>query len=180
MSTVVTEDPGHASSVVDGIPKSRSQLKREHQALQALGRELVELPDAVLRRLDLPDEIREAVTTGRRLQRGALQRQLRHLGGMLASTDHATIRAALAALQAPSRAEVRRLHALEALRDGLLRDGDDAIDALVARHPDADRVRLRQLVRNARREAGLAASPRAARALFQFLKALDGSETAGD
>jgi ribosome-associated protein len=174
------QDTDDAAAGAVATARSRSQLKREHHALQALGRELVELPDAIFRRLALPEQIREAAMTGRRLQRGALQRQLRYLGGLLAGADHAAIRAALAALQAPARGEVRRLHALEALRERLLREGDTAIAALLAQHPDADRIRLRQLVRYARREAELATTPRAARELFRFLKSLNPAEGPAD
>lgn len=149
--------------------KSKSQLKREHQSLQQLGRTLVELPDAMLRRLALPEHVRDEVMTGRRLQRGALQRHLRHLAGVLEREDPAAIRAALQAAQAPDVAEVRKLHALEALRDRLLHEGDAAIDEVIGRYPQVDRTQLRQLVRNARQAAHARS---AARQLFQFLKSL--------
>jgi ribosome-associated protein len=152
--------------------KSKSQHKREHLALQALGKALVELPESLLKRLPLSDRLREEVKTGRRLQRGALQRQLRHLGGVLETEDHAAIRAALKVAVEPGVNEIRRLHELEALRDALLRDGDKAIETLTGRYPDLDRQQLRQLVRNARQEQAQALAPRATRALFQFLKQL--------
>lgn len=150
--------------------KSKSQYKREHHALQALGRSLVEAPESLLKRLPLPERVREEVMVGRRLQRGALQRQLRHLAGVLEDEDHAAIRAALSAALEPGVVEIRRLHELEAMREALLRDGDQAIADVTARYPDVDIQQLRQLVRNARQATGAEASPRAARALFQFLK----------
>jgi ribosome-associated protein len=155
----------------DGI-KSKSQYKREHLALQALGKDLVEVPERLLKRLPLSERLLEAVYLGRKLQRGALQRQLRHLGGLLEEEDHAVIRAALKAAREPGVTEIRRLHELEALRDALLRDGDEVVETLAQRYPTLDRQQLRQLVRNARQEAEREQAPRAARALFQFLKHL--------
>lgn len=90
------------------------------------------------------------------------------------------LRAALEAAQEPDRNEIRRLHELEALRDALLRDGDLAIESLTGRFPDVDRTQLRQLVRNARQEHAQALSPRATRALFQFLKQLTARSPATD
>jgi ribosome-associated protein len=154
-------------------PKSRSQIKREHHALQDLGRELVECPERLFKRLPLPEKIREEALVGRRLQRGALQRQLRHLGGLLEREDHAAIRQALNAAREPDAASIRRLHALERLRDALIAEGDGPLEKLADEFPALDRQHLRQLVRNARQEATRQVeTPRATRALFQFLKAL--------
>lgn len=153
-------------------PKSKSQYKREHLALQALGKDLVEVPERLLKRLPLSERLLEAVYLGRKLQRGALQRQLRHLGGLLEEEDHVVIRAALKAAREPGVAEIRRMHELEALREALLREGDAVVESLAQRYPALDRQQLRQLVRNAKQEAEREQAPRAARALFQFLKRL--------
>lgn len=154
-------------------PPSKSRLKRDHQALQALGQELVECPEGLYKRLPLPDAVREAANVGRKLSRGALQRQLRHLGGVLEREDHAAIRAALAAARVPALAEVRRLHRLEQWRDRLLAEGDAALEDLLHEYPQAGRAELRQLVRSARQSTDPAQASRGARALFQALKTLD-------
>ena len=70
------------------------------------------------------------------------------------------------ALEAP-KVERRRaasaLHRIEEWRDRLLRDGDDAINDLLAALPNADRQQLRQLVRTAKAEAAADKPPAAAR-----------------
>jgi ribosome-associated protein len=167
------EDDEDVDRVAHPAPPSKSRLKRDHLALQALGRELVECPDRIYKRLPLPDRVREGADLGRRLNRGALQRQLRHLAGVLETEDHATIRAALAAALVPDVNEVRRLHRLEQWRDRLLTEGDAALEALVAEYPEAGRAELRQLVRSARQAVDPTMAARGARALFQTLKALD-------
>jgi ribosome-associated protein len=164
------EDDEDVDRVAHPAPPSKSRLKRDHLALQALGRELVECPDRIYKRLPLPDRVREGADLGRRLNRGALQRQLRHLAGVLETEDHATIRAALAAALVPDVNEVRRLHRLEQWRDRLLTEGDAALEA---EYPEAGRAELRQLVRSARQAVDPTMAARGARALFQTLKALD-------
>jgi len=49
--------------VYDG--PSKSQKKREVEALQDLGAELVKLPDAQFKRIDLPEELKLAVAACR-------------------------------------------------------------------------------------------------------------------
>lgn len=151
-------------------PKSRAQQKRDHQAIQALGKSLVEAPDKLLSKLELPEAVDLAVKLGRKLQRGALQRHLRHLATLLEHADAEAIRARLEALQVPQREAVRRLHLLEAWREKLLHEGDRALDALCTVNRELDVQHLRQLVRNARATGGTP-DPRGARALFKFLSA---------
>jgi len=153
-------------------PKSRSQQKREHQAIQALGRTLVDAPEKLLAKLRLPEPIADAIKAGRKLQRGALQRHLRHLATLLEHADIADIQAQLTAAQAPDREVVRRLHLLEAWREKLMREGDQAVTVLFQSNRALDAKHLRQLVRTAQSDA-VAANPRGARALFKYLSAQD-------
>ena len=74
----------------------------------------------------------------------------------------------------PAAGARRRL--LEARRDRLLEGGDDAIQALIEERPEADRPRLRRLVREARAERAAGdAGGRAARALVAYLRELERS-----
>ncbi|HOZ25218.1 MAG TPA: DUF615 domain-containing protein, partial [Thermomonas sp.] len=60
-------------------------------------------------------------------------------------------------------------------------DGDVAMTELLAAHPDADRQKLRQLVRNAHEERKRNKPPRAYRELFREVRELlatDGDEVA--
>jgi ribosome-associated protein len=59
----------------------------------------------------------------------------------------------------------------------LLTGGDHDLNTLVAEHPDADRPKLRQLIRDARKEQQAEAPPRSARLLFKYLRELLETET---
>lgn len=159
----------------DGRP-SRSAVKREAEALQGLGADLVKLKPGLLGRFELPYRLRDAIETAQQItSHGALRRQHQFIGRLMREVDATPIRARLLEIRGEDAASRARLHRVERWRDRLISDGDSALAALVAEHPDADRTRLRQLVREAQREladADRPAPPRAQRALFRALRAL--------
>lgn len=160
----------------DAAPaKSKSAVKREFAALWPVVERLVALPPARLDGLDLPAALHEAVVGARTLQRGALQRQLRHAVGLLARADHVAILAALEALARPQRAAVEAQHEVEDWRTRLLAGDDELAAALRARYPSLAAAELETLVREARREQAAGAPPRAARRLYRRLMVLRGN-----
>ena len=107
------------------IKKSKSQVKREMQALRDLGKQLVEQPVAVLDKLAISNSLRDAILHAHGLKREALRRQVQHIGKLLRQEDETDIRARLERISQPQRDQVRAFHQLEQWRDRLL-DGDDA------------------------------------------------------
>lgn len=156
---------------------SKSQRRRDMEALQALGEELVGLPAAALRDMPLPDTLREAVMLARNITaHGGRRRQLQYIGKLMREVDAAPIRAALEQRGRQSRAEAQHFHKLEQLRDRLLEEGESVVDEICERHPRAERQRLRQLLRQARKERELQQPPKSARQLFRYLRELEEGE----
>jgi ribosome-associated protein len=152
---------------------SKSSRKRESGALQDLGEELMALAPGQLAQLDLPEPLAEAIRIGRSITaHGALKRQRKFIGKLLRGLDPDPIRTGLALLRHEHVDAVRLQHRCEALRDRLLAEGDPAVNELVGDHPEADRQKLRQLVRDGRRERDEGRPPRAARELFRALRDL--------
>jgi ribosome-associated protein len=150
---------------------SRSARKRESEALQKLGTELVKLREQDVAHVPLPEELAGAVALARRLPKGGgLRRQMQHIGALMRQVDAEPIRAALAALRAERSTAAEAQHAVEHWRDRLIREGEPAIADLLAEHPDADTAHLHQLVAKARHEHTAQAPPRAARELFRYLR----------
>ncbi len=147
--------------------KSKSQRKRDHHALQELGRSLVELSPRQLKKIPLSETAREAIVASRLLQRGALQRQLRYLAGLLEHENSDAIRATLDAIYAPARANVKALHEVEQMRDDLLRSPESTIAQLVLRFPALDTAQLKQLASDALRTGAL--QVRSKRLIYQVL-----------
>jgi len=152
---------------------SKSQLKRESLALQTLGEELVALPAAKLSKIPMPDELAEAVSLARKIKaRGGLKRQLQYIGKIMRSIDAEPIEKAMNDLKNAAGKEAAKFHRLEQWRDRLLADGDSALGELIEEFPSADRQHLRQLVRNAQREAAKNKPPKSAREIFHYLRDL--------
>ncbi len=153
----------------DAERPSKTELKRQMHALQTLGEQLVELSPDQFARLDLPDELREAVEFAHRVKgHEARRRHMQYLGKLMRHADADAIRVALARVTGESRAAVSLMHRAETWRDRLL-DDDDALTAFIAEHRDAETQWLRSTIRSARRERELQQPPKHARELYRRL-----------
>ncbi len=148
---------------------SKSQLKRDSLALQALGKRLAALSPDVLDRLPLDPPLREALALAQRIRskRSALKRQYQFIGKLLRARDASPIAAALEALEHQGRESIRRHHRAEHWRDRIVADGNDAIEALIGEVEGADRQKLRQLWRNHEHAASDAKRIQYARELYR-------------
>ena len=76
--------------------KSRTQKKKEDQAMQRLGEQLVALQPSLLESMDLPDELLENIKFARKIKsHGARRRQIRHIGAVLRHMDTQSIETGL-------------------------------------------------------------------------------------
>ncbi|WP_372682935.1 ribosome biogenesis factor YjgA [Desulfosarcina sp.] len=160
-------------SMHDDLEKSRTRLKKEATALQKLGEKLVLLSDDQLGRMSLPARLMEAIQTVRAIKsHGARRRQLQYIGSLMRSVDAEPIEQALLAIEQGAYAQAQSFHRIEAWRDQLIEGDDDVLKDILDAFPDADRRRLGQLVRSARKEKEKDAPPKSARNLFRYLKTL--------
>jgi ribosome-associated protein len=162
------------SAVAGDEPVSKSQRKREAKALFDFGRRLVELPESVLLSLPLEPALLEEIQYTRGIAaRVARKRQLGFLAKKLRLADLTAVEAALEARQDAARQVNARHHRAEAWRDRLLEGDQAALGALLDARRDIDAQALRQLVRNAQREAASGKPPTSARKLFRLLRDSD-------
>ncbi|MFC1592123.1 ribosome biogenesis factor YjgA [Thermodesulfobacteriota bacterium] len=160
----------------DPEKKSRTQMKRQVQDLQKVGERLVTLPPEVLNKIDLPPELREAVLAARSLKKhGARRRQMQYIGTLMRKIDAAPVAAAVEGLQRNEARQTTEFHQLEQLRDDLIDGANTLAEEVLERFVRAERQRLLQLVRNARKEKQEGSSLKAARALFRYLREVAGS-----
>jgi ribosome-associated protein len=162
--------------------RGRSIEKRKAEALQALGEDLITLKPEQLARFDLPDSLRDAVLAAQGISsHGALRRQRQYIGKLMRKVDATPIRARLLEIRGEDAMTRARLHRAERWRDRLVAGGDVALAELLEEAPQADRVRLRTLTRDAQRERATDAPPRAQRELFRRLRELfdEAAEAAG-
>lgn len=152
---------------------SKSQIKREMHALQAIGEELIALSPAARAKIPLDDELKDALELADKLanKREALRRHVQFIGRLMRDRDLEQIEQAIAIIRNTNQAATRQFHKVETWRDKLLSDSD-AVTGFIAEFPDADIQQLRQLIRNAKREQEKQQPPKAYRELFQLIKPL--------
>jgi len=155
---------------------SKSEIKRDAEALKDLGLELVELGKNALEKIPLDDDLLMAIELAQKIKKEGRRRQLQLIGKMLRSRDVEPIQTALDKLKNRHNQQVSLFHKLEVLRDRLVEEGDDAVPAILELYPHADRQQLRALVRNAQKEKAGNKPPKAYRQIFQYLRELAESD----
>lgn len=151
---------------------SKTELKRESEALQKLGQRLVSLSPSELKQVPLSENLAEAIKLAHKIsnKHEALRRQMQYIGKLMRFEDAEPIEAALDVLANKHQAATHAFHQLELLRDKLINNGDSAISTLLEEQPQLERQKLRQLVRQAAKEATGNKPPKAARELFKYLR----------
>ncbi|TGD72097.1 DUF615 domain-containing protein [Mangrovimicrobium sediminis] len=163
----------------EALGPSKTRLKKEMHARQALGERLTELSNKQLAQIPVEDEgLLRAIHETRNINsRSARRRHLQYIGKLMRDIDPAPIEEALDRLFQPARKANEKFHALERLRDETLGAGLDGVELVLAKYPEADRQQLRHLLLQHQRERERQQPPAASRKLFRYLREL--SEAAG-
>lgn len=155
---------------MDDEPISKTQLKAEADAQQALGVRLSELPKDKLAKLDLPEELLRAIQETKKITaNGAIRRHRQYLGRLMREIDPAPIIEQFARWDGKHTAENAYFHGLERLRERLIND-PNAVSEFIAQHPQTDSQQLRTLIRNAQKELQANKPPKSSREIFKLLR----------
>ena len=153
---------------------SKTQRKKASHELQDLGEALVALPDDRLASLAIPEPLRDAVREHRRTRtHEGRRRQMQYIGKLMRGADVEPIRQAVTDMQLGRAKDALALHEAERWRTELIAS-DDNLTRFMQQHASADVQHLRNLIRNARKDAALVPEKRSGRAyreLFQFIRA---------
>jgi len=161
----------------DTTEVSKSQRKREADALLDLAKALIAMPESRLKRMPLDSDLREEVHFARNIRaHGARKRQLMTVGKMLRKRDVGELLDAVNNIDEKNRQRTARHHHVETWRDKLIAGSDRELSELLDQTQDADVQILRQLIRNAKKEAQLDKPPAAARKLFKVLREMNERE----
>jgi ribosome-associated protein len=151
--------------------KSKTRVKKEMTELQKLGEQLLALPATYLQKAGIPDELVEAVISLKKMSaHGARRRQLQHIGVIMRGVDHAQIKRGIDEFRQPSRIQEPRKTERDEFVSVLVNGRDEHIEDFLKSYPNADRTRLRQLVRKAKGEEPSKGQTRALTALKAYLK----------
>ena len=151
---------------------SKTRRKRQARDLQDLGAALTRLQEDQLARLELPDNLRQAVLECRRMTKHeAIRRQMQYIGRMMRGLDAEPIAAQLEALHAPSHQQTALFHRAERWRTDIMAD-PAAADLFAHDYPQADAKRLRVLAAAAAQERSAEAPPKRYRELFRLINTI--------
>ena len=155
---------------------SKTELKRQSDALQKMGETLVEAPRDRVKRVPMPEDVLDAILECQNItNHEGRRRQMQFVGKKMRTLDEAEvaeIQRAIDAWKGASKSETAAMHALERRRDKLLTD-DKALTLLLEENPELDVQHLRTLIRNARKEQAENKPPKAYREIFQILKQVE-------
>jgi ribosome-associated protein len=159
------------------LPPSKSQRKREAKLVFELARDLAAMSNRQLSALPIEDELRSAIDfAGSIKSHVARKRQVQFVAKMMRASDVQAIQEAQAAIEMNARQVSVRHHRVEAWRDQLLKDGDEALAQLLKESKGFDIQALRHLIRNARKESEHGKPPASARKLFKLLRDMDSEQ----
>ncbi|NUF27401.1 ribosome-associated protein [Gilliamella bombicola] len=153
---------------------SKSEIKRDAEALKKLGIELVNLSKNELEKIPLDEDLIYAIELAQKIKKEGYRRQIQYIGKLLRSRDIEPISQALDKLKNRHNQQIALFHKLEKLRDDLITTGD--AETIMDLYPTADRQQLRTLARLAKKEQEANKPVKSARQIFQYLKELSDTE----
>ena len=153
---------------------SKSQRKRDAQELVNLAKTMIAMTENRFKKLPLDEDLRSEVEFARSIKsHGARKRQLMTVGKMLRLRDNEDLLDAVNNVDQKNRQANARFHLVETWRDRLIEGSDQILSELLEQVPGANVQTLRQLIRNAKKEAQLEKPRSSARKLFKLLREMD-------
>ena len=159
------------------LPTSKTKLKAEADAQQALGVKLSALSKEKLNKLNLPEDLMAAILETKKITaNGAIRRHRQYLGKLMREIDPTPIIEQLSRWEGKNTAENAYFHGLERWRDRLISD-PNALSEFMVLHPNTDSQQLRSLIRNAQKEHLANKPPKSSREIFKLLREITSSGT---
>lgn len=152
---------------------SKSELKRDAHELYDLGVEIAGLSKKQREKLPLSPLLVEAMTLADKLKgkHEAYRRHLNFISKSLREAENvAEIQAMLdVVLNKNNQAEIM-INNIERIRLDLINKGDDRANELLEKYPSLERQKLRQLIRQAKKEVEAEKPAKGYKELFQYLR----------
>ncbi|MCZ2723029.1 DUF615 domain-containing protein [Marinomonas sp. 15G1-11] len=152
--------------------KSKTQIKREMEDLQVLGKKLLSLSKQQQQKVEMSETLRAALTEATRLnQREAMRRHMQYIGRLMRNEDAEAIEARVALFDSSSAAHNKLFHSLEAERDALIGENSSIeVQNYLDENPNIDIQHFRQLVRQSIKELAEGKKTTARKKLFKYIR----------
>ena len=153
--------------------KSKSQKKREAEALQKLGVALSKLSQQQLDDIPMPDKLRQAINElGKIKSNSAVRRQSQYIGRLMRKTELGPIQQAFDEIQQGTAKANAKFHLVERWRDKLLNEGNPALTEFLNFYPGQDVQQLRHLIQQAIKERNSNKNLGSSKSLFRLIKSI--------
>ena len=170
--------PQSANDIDDLTPemeeelKSKTEIKREMHQLQDFAQSLVEMSKHQRSMLPLNEDLKDAMVVADKIKNKheALRRHIRHIAKLLLETDLEPIHQAIDVMANKHQQSTAKFLRLESIRDELIEQGNDAVEAILVEFETLERQKLKQLVRLAAKEKKAEKLGKHYRNLFAYLK----------
>ena len=152
---------------------SKSELKRDAQQYQQLAIDLAAMSNKQRDKLPLSDDLVEAMVVADKIRAKseAYRRHINYISKTLRLTNNvADIEAAIELMLNKNNQADVLLNKIESTRTELINNGDSLINELLEQYASLERQKLRQLVRQAAKEAKAEKPAKGYKDLFQYLK----------
>ncbi|MCA0402369.1 MAG: DUF615 domain-containing protein [Proteobacteria bacterium] len=154
-------------------PISKSQKKRDADALKKLGVKLTQLKLEKLNQLPLDESLYQAILQAKEMKsHGAIKRQAQLIGKLMRASDFEVIIEAYQGLAEEENAQTQTFHLVEVWRERLIVEGKEALTEFINQYPNVDNQQLRQLIKKAVDEKEKGKDLGAYKALFRFLRTI--------
>ncbi len=165
----MSESESEDSKLYDG--PSKSQLKREDAALQALGLRLTSLSKVQIADFPVAENLRDALVEYKRINsHEARRRHLKRIGKLLREHDSDEVALAMDKADPGSSLSMQATRTAQRWCDRLISEGKPAVTEFVEHHPAVDIQPLRQLLRKASKGADPDKPTPAQRELLRFVR----------
>jgi len=153
---------------------SKTDIKKEVKELQEFATNLVALGKSQRAKLTASDELRDAFLLADKIRTkpDALRRHMQFMAKLLKDEDLDALRTEYRNIKNPVQKSEKFIKQVEDLRDTLIKEGDAAINSLIEKYPNAERQKVRQLVRQAKKELEKEKPGKNYKELFQYVKTL--------
>ncbi|MCJ8301240.1 ribosome biogenesis factor YjgA [Shewanella sp.] len=133
---------------------SRAETKREIAIYQELGKKIVALSKTQIDRLELDEMLYDNVLKTKIIKTNteAYRRQLQFIGKLMRYVNIEELQLKMKNVLNQNSNESAKQNVAEKIKDQLLNEGDSAVQALIEKYPDLERQKLRQLVRQSKKE----------------------------
>ena len=151
---------------------SKTDIKKEVKELQEFAAQLTKLGKSQRAKLSASETLQEGFKLADKISNkpDALRRHMQYMTKVLRDEDLEVLQKEYTLLTSPNQISDQQMQKIELQRVKLLEQGNEAVSDFVAQYPNVEVQKLRQLIRQAKKEVEKEKPAKNYKELFQFIK----------